>query len=98
MGIYTSSYMLVGVPYRELPTEIKDKGKGLYEYIEENGLDIMSIYYDCDIEYTIIGSTVENMIDILNIDIWVKQIKEVALEIEQILKVKPKLIATHNIS
>ena len=96
MGIYTDSYMMVGIPYKDLPKEIRKKIE-TSEFTEENELDCISLYYDAAWEEKIIGNIIDNYVDISKLDSWVDIVKKETLRLEEILKVKPKLIATHSV-
>lgn len=96
MGIDYSGMMIVGCDYHDLPeevlTEIEEKFEDdVYEWIEENGLDYASEWYDAGIDGMIIGISV-NDVEEEDLDIWFKNLKETFKKVESILKVKPKLI------
>lgn len=98
MGIDIDAKMIVGVYYDDLPKELRElDDDDLYDFIEDNELNHASLWYDAGMEGWIIGRTVNNDIPEANLDAWLLKVKEAFKEVQEILKVKPDLIATQHV-
>ena len=98
MGIDIDAKMIVGVKYSDLPAELKKLSTDdLYNFLEDNGLEYASLWYDAEIKGWIIGRTVENYISEEKLDTFVLKVKEAFKEVQEILKTKPNLIATQHV-
>jgi hypothetical protein len=94
MGIDYSGGMIVGAHAEDIDFPDVDS---IYEWIEDNGLDTMSEYYDADIDQQYIGFCVD---DIAVEDIekgWLVNVKNKAKEFEALTGTKAKLIGTQDI-
>ena len=96
MGIDYSGGMIVGEIGSKLsePDEYED---GFNEWAEENELESMSQYYDCDQEDKYYGFRVDN-VEVEKIDgEWLDDVKQKAEKFEKLTGVKAKLIGTQDI-
>ena len=98
MGVDIDAKMIVGVYYDDLPKELRElDDDDLYDFIENNGLNTASLYYDSGIDGKIIGRTVNNDVPEEDLGCWLVTVKQAFKEVESILKVKPNLIATQHV-
>ena len=69
-----------------------------YEWIEENGLDTMSPYYDCGLEDSYIGFCVDDVPVSEITEEWMDDVKEFSEKFEKLFKVPARLIGTQDIT
>ena len=96
MGIDIDSAMMVCVEFDELPDEIKEV-ECIYNWMDENGLDYASLWYDAGTEGMIIGKILDNNIYEKDFALWSDDMKEVFEEVRNKTKCEPTLTATQNV-
>ena len=96
MGIYYSGGMIIGEAGSKVnvPEEFEDD---VYEWLEDNDMEYMSLYYDADSDGQIFGFKVSD-IPVSDIDEeWLALIKERAEKFEELTGVPARLIGTQDI-
>ena len=95
MGIDYSGMMIVGIHYDDLPAEIQEQDD-IWEWIEEQGLDVANEWYDSGTDGMIIGISMSD-VSKDDLDTWFLDLKNTFVKVEKILKKEPTLIGTQDI-
>jgi hypothetical protein len=67
------------------------------DWVEQNGMVIMNLYYDADMENSIVGFTVDDIkVEYID-DKWLENIRGLAKKFETLTGVNASLIGTQNI-
>lgn len=96
MGIYYSGGMIVGNSGGDV-SEPEEYEGDFQLWLEENGMDSMSLHFDADQDSQIVGFAVK---DILVSDIdekWIEDIRAKSAKFEELTGVPAKLIGTQDI-
>lgn len=101
MGIDYSGMMIVGRDYENLPdeviSEVEDRfGGNVYEWMEDNGLDFASLWYDAGTDGMIVGISVNDVKE-KDLGDWFLKLKETFTKVREIIKVEPILYGTQHI-
>jgi hypothetical protein len=78
----------------------KDKYKSLYDFVEDNDLDVASPYYDSPLEECFIGAELDNGIYLYELDDFTNHIynKIAEINLDKILKVPLQIVGMQNIT
>jgi hypothetical protein len=95
MGIGYNGGMIVGNYAEDLKL---DNSHNIWEYAEDKGMEVMSLYYDALDENCAIGYEIEN-IDTEDMDIaWLKKVKELGIKFKKITGLDPILMGIQDIT
>ena len=94
MGIDYDGGMIVGARGVDIDqSNIESMG----EWADENGLVVMSTYYDADSDDCYYGFSIDDILISKIDDKWVKDLKDKAAKFEDLAKAPAMLIGTQNI-
>jgi hypothetical protein len=96
MGIDIGGGMIVGAMGHKIGMPDDYEGE-FYEWVEENDLDQMSLYYDADSDDCIFGFTIPDVL-VSEMDAeWLQKVKELSVDFEELTGEPAKLFGSQNV-
>ena len=96
MGIDYTGLMIIGVDYDELPEQIKEDNEDIWQWADDQGFYVASLWFDAGTDGMIIGIQVSDC-EYEDLDNWFDTVKQGFADFESIVGIKPRLIGTQDI-
>ena len=97
MSVDYDGGMVVGNRVAECSLKKYNTGEDPFEWAYENGLEVMSPWFDCSFDDTIIGFEVEDVAVSEMTHEWFEKIEEMACRFRELCGAEARLIGTQNI-
>jgi hypothetical protein len=98
MGININGSMLIGVPHGrcKITKNIELFEEDPYQWCEDNGMDYMSKWYDCDTDGMVIGIKLSEC-SLKTLPEWCSKLPGLFTKVEKLLGVEPVLLGMQDV-